>query len=527
MDFAIFSTRIFTGNPSQPWAEALKITDNRITLVGSNAAVKKACGKNTGMLDLPGRLVTPGLVDAHCHFLNLGRSFQMVNLRNASSLAEVRERIQKAVASHGPSDWIIGRGWNHHQWAEQREPTRKDLDDIIPDNPAMMVRACGHSVWVNTAALERAGVTRETPNPDGGQIDKDPDSGKPTGLLREARDLIEAHIPPPTLEARKQMVLAAQEDALRSGITGVHTCESLKEWEAFAALEAEGKLKVRVYHLLPPDDLEAAAGRGITAGFGSERLWFKHVKLFADGSLGSGTALMHTPYSDDPNECGIACLEKDILEEKIKLAYSHGCDVAIHAIGDLAVTNALESIAAARKQFPGDHRDRLEHVQLYRPRDLSLFHELEVVASVQPVFVPTDWAPADRRWGPQRCRHAYAWKSLLQAGLRLQFGSDAPVETINPIYGIHAAVTRQTVLGEPPGGWFPEQKLGLEDSITGFTAVAAWSTRREDKLGSVAAGKWADLTIYNQDLFSLSPDHWPDVETEMTVVHGEVVYNMA
>ena len=527
MDFAIFSTRIFTGNPAQPWAEALKITDDRITHIGSNTEVKKACSTHTEMLDLPGRLVTPGLVDAHCHFLNLGRSFQMVNLRNAASLAEVRERIQKAVVSYGPTEWIIGRGWNHHQWEEQREPTRKDLDDIIPNNPAMMVRVCGHSVWVNTAALDRAGVTSRTPDPAGGQIDKDPGNGKPTGLLREARDIIEAHIPSPTLEERKQMVLAAQEDALRNGITGVHTCESLKEWEAFAALEAEGKLKVRVYHLLPPDDLEEAVGRGITAGFGSERLWFKHVKLFADGSLGSGTALMHAPYSDDSNGCGIAYLEKDRLEEKIKLAYSHGCDVAIHAIGDLAVTNALESIAAARKQFPGDHRDRLEHVQLYRPRDLSLFHDLKVVASVQPVFLPTDWAPADRRWGPQRCRYAYAWKSLLQAGLRLQFGSDAPVETINPIYGIQAAVTRQTVLGEPSGGWFPEQKLSLEDSITGFTAVAAWSARREDKLGSIAAGKWADLTVYNQDLFSLPPDNWADVETEMTVVHGEVVYSRA
>ncbi len=525
MDFAIFSTRIFTGNPSQPWAEALKVTDDRITHIGSNAEVKKACSTNTEMLDLPGRLVTPGLVDAHCHFLNLGRSFQMVNLRNAGSLAEVRERIQKAAVSRRPGEWVIGRSWNHHQWAEQREPTREDLDDIIPDNPAMMVRACGHSIWVNTAALERAGVTRQTPNPAGGQIDKDPDSGEPTGLLREARDIIEAHIPPITLEARKQMVLAAQEDALRNGLTGVHTCESLREWEAFAALEAEGKLKIRVYHLLPPDDLEEAVGRGITAGFGSERLWFKHVKLFADGSLGSGTALMHAPYSDDPSECGIACLEKEILEEKIKLAYSHGCDVAIHTIGDLAVTNALESIAAARKQFPGDHRDRLEHVQIYRPRDLSLFHDLEVVASVQPVFIPTDWKPADKRWGPERCRNAYAWKSMLQNGLRVQFGSDAPVESINPLYGIQAAVTRQTVSGEPPGGWYPEQKLSLEDSITGFTAVAAWSTRTEANLGSISPGKWADLTIYHQDLFNLSPDQWPDVETEMTVVHGEVVYS--
>jgi predicted amidohydrolase YtcJ len=524
MDFAIFSTRIYTGNAAQPWAEALKVTGERITHVGTNTEIKKACGKNTALLDLPGRLVTPGLVDAHCHFFSLGRSFQMVDLRKASSLTEVRERIQKAADARSPAEWIIGRGWNHHQWRERREPTRKDLDDIIPDNPAMMVRVCGHSIWVNTAALHRAGVTRETPNPPGGQIDKDPASGEPTGLLREARDIIETHIPSPTLDERKQVILAAQEDALRCGLTGVHTCESLKEWEAFAALEAEGSLKVRVYHLLPPEDLEEATGRGITAGFGSERLWFKHVKLFADGSLGSGTALMHAPYSDDPNECGIACLEKDVLVEKVKMAYSIGCDVAIHAIGDLAVTNALESIASARKKYPADHRDRVEHVQVYRPGDIPLFHNLGVVASVQPVFIPTDWAPADKRWGPERCRYAYAWKSLLQAGLRVQFGSDAPVEPIDPRYGIHAAVTRQTVFGEPPGGWFPAQKLSLEDSFAGFTAVAAWSTRRENELGFIAPGKWADLTIFNQDLFSLPPDNWLDVKTEMTVVHGEVVY---
>jgi len=524
MELAIFSTRIFTGNPAQPWAQALKIADGQISCVGSNAEVNDACGNNTEKLELPGMLVTPGLVDAHCHFVSLGRAFQMVNLRDASSLAEVRERIAQAAVSRRAGDWIIGRGWNHHQWADGREPTRQDLDDITPHNPAMMVRACGHSIWVNTAALKQAAVTRDTPNPAGGQIDKDPASGEPTGLLREARDIIEAHIPAASLAARKQMALAAQEDALRSGITGVHTCETLTEWEALAALAAEGKLKLRVYHLLPPDDLEQAAARGITAGSGSPRLWFNHVKLFADGSLGSGTALMHEPYSDDPAQCGLACLAKDVLEEKIRLAYSRGCDVAIHAIGDLALTNALESIAAARKDYPAEHRDRVEHVQLYRPRDLSLFHDLDVVASVQPVFLGTDWAPADKRWGPQRCRYAYAWKSLLRANLRVQFGSDAPVESINPIYGIHAAVTRQDAGSQPGGGWFPEQQLSLEETLTGFSAVAAWNSRREDRLGSIAPGKWADLTVFEKDLFSVSPPEWLSIKTALTVVHGEVVY---
>jgi predicted amidohydrolase YtcJ len=524
MDFAIFSTRIFTGNPAMPRAEALKITDERITHVGTNEEVKKACGKGTETLELPGRLVTPGLVDAHCHFVSLGRSFCMIDLRRVSSLAQARERIREAAASYKRGEWILGRGWNHHNWEEGREPGRYDLDDILPDNPAMMIRACGHSIWVNSCALQQAGINRDTPNPDGGRIDKDPTGGEPTGMLREARKLIEAHIPAPSLQERKQWALAAQAAALKCGITGVHTCETLTEWEALAALEAEGRLKLRVYHLLPPDDLEKAAARGITAGSGSDRLWFNHVKLFADGSLGSGTALLHDPYSDDPNDCGIACLERDALEEKIKLAYSCGCDVAIHAIGDLAVTNALESIAAARRQYPGNHRDRIEHVQLHRPRDLALFRELGVVASVQPVFAPTDWAPANKRWGLQRCRSAYAWKSMLQAGLRVQFGSDAPVEPINPIYGLHAAVTRQTPAGEPPGGWFPEQKLSLEESITGFTAAAAWSARRENSLGTVAPGKSADLTVFERDLFNLAPKEWPEIATEMTVVHGEVVY---
>jgi predicted amidohydrolase YtcJ len=198
--------------------------------------------------------------------------------------------------------------------------------------------------------------------------------------------------------------------------------------------------------------------------------------------------------------------------------------VAIHAIGDLALTNALESIAAARQDYPGEHRDRVEHVQLYRPQDLSLFRDLDVVASVQPVFLGTDWAPADKRWGPQRCRYAYAWKSLRQANLRVQFGSDAPVESINPIYGIHAAVTRQDTSGQPDDGWFPEQKLSLENALEGFCSVAAWNARRESQLGSIAPGKWADLTVFEQDLFNLPPEQWLSVKPAMTVVHGEVVY---
>jgi predicted amidohydrolase YtcJ len=524
MDLAILSARVFTGNPERPWAEAVGIEKNRIRLVGDNRTIQANCKTGTRIFDLPGRLVTPGLVEGHCHFVNFGMMLRWVNLRNLSSLESCRETIRRSVPSYRPGQWIIGRAWNHNLWGNRLEPTRKDLDDIAPDNPVMMIRACGHSVWVNSAALKLAGIDRNTPDPPGGRIDRDLKTGEPTGLLREARKMIEKHIPPPSLEERKRLASAAQGEALRFGITGVHSCETLFQWEALSALEEEGALKLRVHHLLPPDELEAAARREILHKAG-DRLWLGHVKLFADGSLGAGTALLHEPYTDAPSECGIACTPLDQLEEKIRLAYSFGKDVAIHAIGDLAVTNALTAISAARKAHPGARRDRVEHVQLVRRQDLALFRDLDVVASVQPVFVPTDWQPASRRWGTDRCRSSYIWKSIREAGVRHQFGSDAPVEPIDPLLGLQAAVTRMTPSGEPEGGWYPEEKLTLEEAIEGFTRTAAWSSRKEDRLGSLSPGKLADLTVFHRDLFDVPAAEWASVETEMTVIDGEVVYS--
>ena len=497
---------------------------NRIALVGSTQEVRRACGARTRVLDLPGRLVTPGFVDAHLHFINLGRTLQWVNLRNLNSLALCREEIRRKAAARPEGEWIVGRGWNHHQWAEKREPTRADLDDLCPDQPVMMIRACGHSVWVNSRALSLAGIDRETPDPPGGKIDRDPRTGAPTGLLREARGLIEKAIPAPTPADLQQSALAAQQEALRFGITGVHSCEALAQWDALAALEQQDRLKLRVHHLLPADDLPEADSRGIRSGYGSERLWFGKVKLFADGSLGSGTALLHAPYSDEPDQTGIAVLPLEVLTDKVRQAYRRGWDVAIHAIGDRAVSHALTAIAEGRRQHPGDRRDRIEHVQLFRPEDLALFREMRVVASVQPVFTSTDWQVAEKRWGADRCRYAYAWKSLLDAGIALQFGSDAPVEPINPVWGLQAAVSRQTPDGHPPGGWRPEEQISLEEAIRGFTALPAWTSRREADLGSIRPGKWADLTVFGQDLFALPVADWSGIGIEATVVDGRVAY---
>ena len=524
MDLAILSARIFTGNVKQPWAEALGIRDNKITAVGTNGQVKKACRRGTQFLDLKGKLVTPGFVDGHTHFVNFGLTLRRVDLRNLTSLFACRKRIQEAVGGFQPGEWIIGRAWNEHFWEEKREPTRFDLDDLTPHNPAMMIRACGHSVWVNSAALAAAGITRETADPPGARIEKDPVSGEPTGLLRELRRHMEKFIPPPTLEARKKAALEGQEEALRYGVTGVHSCETLREWEALSALEEEGMLKIRVHHTMPYEGLEEGRSRSLKPWRGGERLWFGQVKLYADGSLGSGTALLHAPYTDNPSDRGLAVLTPQILGKRVREAYRDGYSVAIHAIGDKAVTNSLRAIESAREAVPGARRDRIEHVQLFRSSDLSLFRRLRAVASVQPVHLSTDWPTAEKKWGLSRCRNGYAWKSLLRAKIPLNFGSDAPVEPINPLLGLQAAVTRQDLHGKPPGGWFPEEKISLKDCIKAFTALPAWCSRQERFLGAITPSRWADLTVFGEDLFRVPPDQWPSVGVEMTLVNGEIVY---
>ena len=527
MDLAIFSAKIFTGSVKQPWAEALGIDGDRISVVGNNAQVKKACRRKTQTFELNGRLVTPGFVDGHTHFVNFGLTLQRVDLMNLPSLSACRERIRKAAGGYRPGEWIIGRGWNEHFWEEKREPTRFDLDDLTPDNPAMMIRACGHSVWVNTAALTAAGISRQAADPPGSRIERDPVSGESNGLLREMRRLMEKFIPPPDLKARKKAALAAEREAFRFGITGVHSCETLREWEALSALDEEGKLKIRIHHTMPYEDLEEARSLSIKPWRGGRRLWFGQVKLYADGSLGSGTALLHAPYTDNPADRGLAVLSLPSLLKRVMEAYQNGYSVAIHAIGDKAVTNSLKAIESAREVFPGGWRDRIEHVQLFRPSDLPLFRRLGVVASVQPVHLATDWATAEKKWGLERCRTGYAWRSLLRGRIPLQFGSDVPVEPLNPLLGLQAAVTRQDLRGNPPGGWFPEERLSLEESIKAFTALPAWCSRKERYLGAVTPGRWADLTVFSQDLSRIPPEQWALAEVAMTIVNGEIVYQKA
>jgi hypothetical protein len=523
MDIAILKSRIYTGDPTKSWAEALAVKDGKVAAVGSSAEIAGLCGRGTNVFELPGRLVTPGIVDAHLHFVSFGLYLDRVDLRDLTSIAACRDRVTTAVTKKRPGEWIVGRGWNEHIWTDRREPNARDLNDISPEHPVMLVRCCGHTVWLNAMAMRLAGITREAADAPGARIERDA-AGQPIGLCREYRKIIEKVIPPPTVEERKAAALRAQAEALRYGVTGVHTCETLAEWDALAALETEGKLRVRVHHTLPPEEVEKAKGRGIELGKGSDRLWFGQVKLFADGTLGSSTALLHAPYADDASTMGLECLTVREMQDRIEFAYRHGGDVAVHAIGDLATTNVLDAIEKARQKFPGPKRDRIEHVQLMHPADFARFRAMAVVASCQPVHLHTDMLVAEKKWGMDRCKCSYAWKSMLKAGIKVQFGSDAPVEHINPLLSFHAAIARQNPAGEPKAGWFPGERLTLEETLHAFTAIPAWVSRREATLGVLAPGKIADLTVFAEDLSKLTPERLPSVQVEMTMVGGELAH---
>ncbi len=520
---AIINARIFTADPTRLFAQAVLCENGRITVVGTAEEIRAAMPPHTPVLDLPGRLVTPGLVDAHCHLLAIGRSLNWVGLADHRSLAECQQTIARAARDLKPGQWLIGRGWNQLFWDVSREPQRADLDAVVPDHPAMMIRACGHAVWVNSKAMEVAGITSQTPDPPGGRIDRDPHTGLPTGLMRECREVFKPHLPAPDLARRKQDALDAQQLALSVGLTGVHTCETLAEYEALEAVERDGALKLRVNHLLPPSDLDEAQKRGIGFDAGSRRLWHTHVKLFADGSLGAGTAFMHEPY-EGSDSCGLARLTTRQMTEQIAAAYRMGRSAAIHAIGDRAVAEALNAIAAARQLVAGPRRDRIEHVQRITAPDLDRMAALQITASVQPCFLPTDWKMAEKMWGIRRCNEgAYAWKTIQDRGIRLQFGSDAPVEPNDPRIGIQAAVAR-TGRGMPAGGWHPEQALSLADSLMAFTRAPAFTGFRDMLSGVIAPGFLADLTVFGKDLFDPESPPATQVPVEYTVIGGLMVY---
>lgn len=531
-DLILRNARVYTGDPLQPWASALACRGGFVLAVDGYEELADLVGARTQIVDAGGRLALPGFTDAHVHFLQYAIRQQEVNLFDVRDFADVRRRVRDAVRVAGSGDWVKGWGWQEIHW--DVSPSRELLDDLAPNTPVVLARMDMHTWWANTTALKQAGISRQTPDPPRGHIDRDAD-GEPTGLLREwdAIKLVEDHIPDPGPDTLLGWLRDAMDDAHRLGLTGIHDQrtedEGTTSFRLFQTLHREADLGLRVHMNIAAGFLEEAATLGLQPGFGNDRLWIGHVKVFADGSMGSRTARMIEPYVGEADYRGVVVTRPDELWELASRAQDAGFSLSVHAIGDYAVRKVLDVLSefefGAETEGPGESLlpHRIEHVQVVHPEDLPRLRRYGVVASMQPVHLQSDWETADRVWG-ERSRYAYAFRSLLDAGTALALGSDAPVAPLNPMLGIQAAVTRQDQRGEPEGGWYPEEAIEVEQAVHGYTLGPAYTAGKQDVQGSITPGKWADIILLSRNIFEIPPDEIADVEVEMTIFDGQVVY---
>ncbi|RMH41522.1 MAG: amidohydrolase [Deltaproteobacteria bacterium] len=525
-DVALIGGDVWTMDDAAPHAEAIAWRDGRIVAVGTVAEVRRHVGPGTRVIDLDGRTVTPGLIDAHAHLYGLGGALATVALKGAASEVEAAERIAAAAAGRAAGEWITGRGWDQTRWQPARFPTRATLDAAVPDHPVAVRRVDGHALWANSRALALAGVTRATADPPGGKIVRDA-AGEPTGVLVDAAmDLIEAKIPEPSAAERRRRIAAAARVAVAAGLTGVHEMGLTDDTIAvYREMAADGELPLRVYALLAYRAGIAGelATRKRYLDDGDGRFSLRGVKAFADGALGSRGAALLAPYADDPGNTGLEITGRDELAALAMAAADAGWQVAVHAIGDRGNRNALDAFERAIAAHPGaDLRFRVEHAQVLAPEDIPRFGALGVIASMQPTHATSDMRWAEQRLGPERVRGAYAWRSVLASGGRIAAGSDFPVEEVSPLLGVYAAVTRQDAQGQPPGGWYPDQRLTLAEALHAFTADAAYAGFAEDRVGRLRAGMLADVTVFDRPL--AADRSLLATKVELTVVGGRAVH---
>lgn len=528
-DIVLLNGMIWTVNPDMPWAEGVALKGNKILKVGLTSEIKAYIGDGTKLIDLKGSFVLPGFIDCHTHFLDGGFSLSSVQLGNARTKEDFIARIEQKAQKLGDREWILRGNWDHQQFDPVELPRKDWIDAVTPDNPVCVNRHDGHMILANSLALKLSGITKNTAAPEGGEIVKDSLTGEPTGILKDAAmDLVMDHIPESTLEERLRAVEAGLAHAKSFGVTSIHDMEYKSSYEVYKKLLEQNKLTARLYVYIPISDIELLSEQKLVSPHRSDVLRVAGLKGFVDGSLGSSTALFFDPYTDDPTNRGLLASDMfpdGIMERRLVEADRVGLQVAIHAIGDRAnhmILDILEKVV--RTNADRDRRWRIEHAQHLLPEDIKRMKELKVIASVQPYHAVDDGRWAEKKIGKQRARYTYAFRSLLDEGIPLAFGSDWTVAPLNPLTGIFAAVTRQTLDGKNPDGWIPDQKIRLEEAIRGYTLHAAYTEFSEHKKGTVEEGKLADLVVLDQNLFEIPPEKILQTKVLMTLFNGKIIY---
>jgi predicted amidohydrolase YtcJ len=536
-DLVLVHGKIWTENPRQPEVEAVAIQGNRIFEVGDSDSILKLTGPKTKVIDLKGRRVVPGFNDAHVHFYMGGDGITSVQLLSAVSAEEFKKRIAEFARTRPKGEWILNGNWDHERWTPAHLPTHQLIDDVTADNPIFVNRSDGHMCLANALAMKLAGVDKNTKDLPGGLIVRDAD-GNPTGIFKDAaKSLIEHVMPHPSMEHILSAVKAAQDYATENGVTsvqdmGVFTAQGVNIMadviRGYQTLEKRGELHVRVSTHIPLTEWKRLASAGIMADFGTEKLQVGALKSFADGSLGSTTAWFFDPYSDAPITSGLPSselLHPDKMYEEMRDADKAGLQLAVHAIGDRAIRAILDMFEKLeRENGISDRRLRIEHAQHLSPADIPRFAKLHVIASVQPYHAIDDGRWADKRIGPERVKTTYAFRSLLDAGAVLAFGSDWFVAPMNPLVGIYAAVTRRTLDGKHPDGWVPQQKISVAEAIHAYTLGSAYASLEDGVKGSIELGKLADLAVLSDDIFHMDPVAIQNAKVELTIFDGKVIF---
>jgi len=511
-DVVLVNGKIITMNPSAPFARAVAMKNDRIVAVGTDSVAQKWAGKKTKIIDLKRKVVVPGLTDAHAHIISLGHESSQLDLRHVSSIKSIQRLLKQKVDETERGRWILGRGWDQDRLKEKRYPTRWDLDEVAPDNPVFLTRVCGHVGVANSRALKIAGLGKKRAASLGEFVDRDPRTGEPTGLVKEKAVELICSMPEPSEKDLLEACTVALLKAAKVGLTSV-TCitSSPKEVHALQKLREQGRLPLRIYVMVPVECLSDFTNRQLDDPF----LKIRCVKIFADGSLGARTAALTEPYADEPSTTGILYYNLNQLKGLIKEADEAGFQIAVHVIGDQALMQALQAFEeAVGKERVASHRHRLEHASVLNPDLIKRIKALGLLATIQPHFVVSDfWIP--KRLGPGRARWTYAFKSLIESGVPVAASSDAPVEPLNPLLGIWAAVTNRSS---------PQERLSVMEALRVYTLGAAYFSFEEDVKGSIEVGKYADLTVLSHDPLKVKPEKIKDIKVEMTIVGGRIAY---